>query len=153
MMRYLFLLTLLASSCTKRSTVTAPLPALPAYEQEMVGITYGSLSLGDFNLQLNFGQDASGLLAEMTRLDGLFVTFDVAVEFFPFSEPTPTYLVLTPRHAWTIEPYVTPDPTSFPPLLLDCSLYTQGGTVWPPSGLDNFGQTNPVWPLFFFRVF
>ena len=48
---------------------------------------------------------------------------------------------------------MTPDPTSFPPLLLDCSLYTQGGTVWPPSGLDNFGQTNPVWPLFFFRVF
>ena len=138
--------------CTKRTTVEAAPAPLPLYEQDLVGLVYGSLSYGDFNTRLEFTQDQAGLVAVLSRIDGLLVEFDVQSEFFPFSGYVPAYLVLTPRTPWTIEPYVTPSTSSYPPLLLDCDLYTQGGTVWPPSGFDNFAQTDPVWPFFFFRI-
>ena len=153
-MRHLhFLACLLAlAACTKRVVVEAPLLPVPQYELDMVETVYGSTSYGDFNTQLTFDRDNNGLMAVLSRLDGLLVEFDVNAEFFPYSTNLPSYLVLTPRTSWTWTAYAPPDPNSYPTLLLDCYLYTQGGTVWPPSGFDNFAQSNPVWPLMFFRV-
>jgi len=141
------------SACTKRVVREQPAPPLPQYEADMVGEVYGSTSYGDFNTQLEFDSDSSGLVAVLSRLDGLLVTFDVRAEFFPYSTSLPSYLVLIPREPWAWPAYTLPDPNSYPTLLLDCYLYTQGGTVWPPSGFDNLAQTNAVWPLFFFRIF
>jgi hypothetical protein len=142
------------SGCTKRSTVEAPAVALPGYEQDLLGLTYGSTSYGDWTVRLDFERDALGLVAVLTRVDdGLVVEFDARSEFFPFSASLPSYLVLTPRQPWVWLPYSPSASAAYAPLLLDCLLYTGGGTFWPPSGFDNFAQTNPVATFFFFRVF
>ena len=153
MTRLLLLTAMLAlAGCIDREKVFGSVPALPQYEADMVGTVYGSTSYGDFNLQLEFLEDAGRLVAVLTRLDGLMVEFDVESEFFPYANTLPSYFVLTPRQPWSFPAYVPPEPNSYPTLLLDCYLYTQNGNAWPPSGFDNFSQIDPVWPLFFFRI-
>ena len=145
---------LLLDGCTKRSTVQAPAVDLPSYEQDLVGLTYGSASFGDWTIRLDFERDAVGLTAVLTRVDdGLAVEFDVRSEFFPFSAFLPSYLVLTPQEPWVWTPYSSATSASYAPILLDCLLYTGGGTFWPPSGFDNYSQVNPVATFLFYRVF
>lgn len=150
----LMLLALLALfACKETTTELGPTAAMPQYESQLVGERYGSTSFGGFYIELEFVEDGGGLMAVLTRIDGLYVEFDVEAEFFPFNATLPMYLVLLPRNPWTFTPYVQSTANSYPTLLLDCYLYTQNGNQWPPSGFDNFGQVNPVAPLFFFRVF
>jgi hypothetical protein len=150
----LFLACLALAGCTKRTTVTASAPApLPQYEQELVGLLYGSTSYGGFTVRLEFEPSAAGLRAVLTRVDdGLVVEFDVHSEFFPFSYALPAYLVLTPREPWVWQPYAPASLAAYSPLLLDCYLYTGGGNHWPPSALDNFSQTNPIQTFLFYRI-
>ena len=143
---------LAVSGCTERIRTAAPPPTLPQYEQELLGVGYHSSSFGDWSIVLEFDRDERGLLAVLSRDDGLHVTFDAELEFFPFSTSLPRYLLLTPRDPWEFLPYQPTSPQSYPVLFMDCYLYTQGGNVWPPSGMDNLAQTDPVWPLLFFRI-
>ena len=153
-MKASLLLALLALvACTKRTTVVAPVPPLPQYEQELTGLLYGSTSYADWTVRLEFEPGPAGLLAVLTRVDdGLVVEFDVRSEFFPFSYGLPAYLVLTPREPWVWLPYTPASFADYSPLLLDCYLYTGGGNYWPPSAFDNFSQTNPIQTFLFYRI-
>tara|TARA_R100000655_G_C2948018_1_gene186838 strand:+ start:82 stop:549 length:468 start_codon:yes stop_codon:yes gene_type:complete len=138
--------------CTKQTTVTAPVPQLPGYELDMVGTAYAA-TYGDWSVSLKFEADRSGLVAVLSRdEDELRVEFAVRSEFFPFATYLPRYLVLTPVEPWAWQPYAPATAAVFAPLLLDVYSYTQAGTVWPPSGMDNIGQSNPLHVFTFARM-
>ena len=146
-----FFATLAVSGCKKNSTYTED-ATLPQYERELIDTVYvASFGYGDVSLE--FKRDTFGLLALLEReADGMQVTFDVRSEFFPFETSLPSYLVLLPRDRWTFEPYTIPTPTSYASLLMEVSSYTNEGTVWPPLGMDNFSQANPIQVFLFNRI-
>ena len=151
------LLTLLALpfvffACGKKTINNEIQAPLPRYERDMVDTIY-STEYGDWNVALQFQRDNSGLIAILNRAeDSLNVTFDVTTEFFPFQTTLPTYLVLMPRDRWIFTPYVNAGLTAYSPLLMEVYPYTSNGTVWPPFGMDNLSQTNPIQYFVFNRI-
>ena len=141
------------SSCTKRCVQPAPPVAqLPQYEQDLVGLVY-EYDYGDWTVLLQFKAAGQRLVAHLQRIeDGLDVLFNVRPEFFPFSSGVPTYLVLTSPLPWVWEPYQPASSAQYAPLLLECYPYTGEGLFWPPEGMDNQAQTNPIHRFTFLQV-
>ena len=153
-MKLLTLLTLplVFFACEKKTVNNEIQAPIPRYERDMVDTVY-STEYGDWDVALHFHRDNSGLIAILERVeDSLNVTFDVTTEFFPFQTSLPTYLVLMPRDRWVFTPYVNVGLTAYSPLLMEVYPYTSNGTVWPPFGMDNLSQTNPIQYFVFNRI-
>jgi hypothetical protein len=145
-------LLLLLPSCRKRCSYTPPSVELPRFEEDMAGLTFQA-PWGDWTVLLQFEVGDGNLVGRLRRLeDELDVPFDVHAEFFPFSYTVPSYLVLVPRQPWVWLPYHPTSSATYAPLLMECYPYTNGGTVWPPYGMDNLGQSDPAVLLAFQRV-
>tara|TARA_R100001443_G_scaffold18754_2_gene29894 strand:+ start:1756 stop:2220 length:465 start_codon:yes stop_codon:yes gene_type:complete len=146
------MLPLVLFACEKKTIRNEIQTPLPRYERDMVDTVY-STEYGDWNVALEFHRDNAGLIAILNRVeDNLDVTFDVTTEFFPFQTSLPTYLVLMPRDRWVFTPYVNAGLTAYSPLLMEVYPYTSNGTVWPPFGMDNLAQNNPIQFFVFNRI-